>query len=129
MNPAYKHLDAKLRFAGLTLGQWAAVLISLTVAVGWGEFLHPLSGMLNTMTAVYIGGLPGGAAWFMSEAEVDVLMRVRAFARWRRGEDRFLPGSSERAHGYVLNEQSAGRVRSEGFDREFATASMGALWQ
>jgi hypothetical protein len=129
MNPAYKHLDAKLRFAGLTLGQWAGVIVSLGSAIAWGEVLHPLSGTLNTVSAVYIGGIPGVAAWVMAEAEIDVLMRVRALARWRRGEDRYLPGASEEIGGYALRERVSRHAVGEPFDERQSGASLGALWE
>jgi hypothetical protein len=102
VNAAYKHLDAKLRIVSLTLAQWCAVVCGFALAVGWGEYIHPLSGTLNTVTAVYLGGIPVLVAWAASEGEVSLGLHLRALVRWRRGGDRYVPGPSQHVHGYVV---------------------------
>jgi hypothetical protein len=128
MNKAYKHLDAKLRIASLSLMQWCGVVIGVGLAIVWGAYLHPLSGMLNTVIAVYLGGIPAVAAWMCAMSEIDLPMRVRALIRWRRGEDLYVPGASEALVAYTLYEPVA-LPAAEATAIAPASPSLEALWE
>jgi hypothetical protein len=104
VNSAYKHLDAKLRIAELTIGQWLCVALGGAIAVGWGFYLRPpLGPTLTAVTAVYLGALPAGAALLASFSEFDLFLLVRSAIRWRRREGRFTPGPGSSIHGYLLH--------------------------
>jgi hypothetical protein len=128
MNTAYKHLDSKLRIASLSITQWCGVVAGASLAIGWGVFLHPLSGTLNTIVAVYIGGVPAIFAWLCSEAQIDLPMRITAFLRWKRHEDRYLPGVGATQTAYVVLAPELPHPQPA---RELdpATSNLEALWQ
>ena len=45
MNIAFKHLEAKLRFGDLTVGQWAAILAGVLFALVFAQYLSPIGGL------------------------------------------------------------------------------------
>jgi hypothetical protein len=96
MKRGQDHRDWALRFAGLATGRWGGILVSVTVIIVWLKVVHLFAGVFwNTLTAVYIAGLPGIAVMLLAEAGIDVSIRAQALARWRRGKDRFPPGASD----------------------------------
>jgi hypothetical protein len=121
---AYKHLDSKLRVAELTLGQWAGVFFGAALGIGYAHFLHLLGGVLNTVTAVYIGGLPAAAALLSGFSEFDTWLLVRSAVRWRRMDGQHQPGPGLTTVGYRVEE--AERDRSE-LDR-LSTIDPSSLW-
>jgi hypothetical protein len=128
MNVAYKHLDSKLRIASLSITQWCGVFAGIALAVLWGWTLHPFSGTLNTVIAVYIGGIPAVLTWLSVEAEFDLMLRARAFVRWRRGGDLYLPGAGYTAQGYVIEARRTTKVQP-GRDAQPALPNVEALWE
>jgi hypothetical protein len=128
MNSAYKHLDAKLRIASLSVTEWCGVITGVALAIAWGAYIHPLSGMPNTVIAVYIGGVPAVLAWMSAQAEINLLMRARALVRWRRGEDRYLPGAAMDAPGYTVCARDS-ESRSVALQIASESPSLEALWQ
>ena len=103
MNPAFKHLEAKLRFGDLSIGQWAAVVAGVLFAVCFAQYLSPVRGLGGLILGVYLGGIPVSAAFLASLSEFDLWGLIRAVIRWRRsGDGRYLPGGGDEARGYVV---------------------------
>ena len=102
MNAAFKHLEAKLRFGDLTVGQWAAVLGGVLFALLFAEYLSPIGGLGAVIIGVYLGAIPASAAFFASLSEFDLCGLIGAAARWRRQDGRYLPGPGVTARGYAL---------------------------
>jgi hypothetical protein len=123
MNIAYKHLDARLRIAELTVGQWLSVLIGVGIAILWGLYLSPLPGPLSLATAVYLGAVPAGLAVMSGFYELNLVLVARSAVRWRRSDGRYVAGPGESARGYAIRGQTAAdteRVKSD--------LDLGALW-
>jgi hypothetical protein len=102
VNVAFKHLEAKLRFADLSIGQWASVLGGVLFAFVFAEYLSPVGGMGGVIIGVYLGAIPASAAFFASLSEFDLWGLVAAAMRWYRRDGRHVPGAGESACGYVL---------------------------
>jgi hypothetical protein len=129
VNVAYKHLDAKLRIADLTIGQWISVLVGIGVAAVWGLYLSPLGTYLTLVSSVYFGALPAAAALLASMSEFDLWLVLRSALRWYRLEGRFASGPGGSAHGYVVRADRGGhapRPRERPRVRELDPAS---LWE
>jgi hypothetical protein len=129
MNPAYKHLDAKLRLAELTIGQWLGAVCGLGGALLWGFSLSPFGPTLTLVSAIYVGALPAGAAFVASVSEVDVWLIVRSAAHWRRSQTRFVAGAAAApARGYLVHPEAAGAGAR---DRpvELAEIDLASLWK
>jgi hypothetical protein len=102
MNIAFKHLEEKLRFAELSIGQWAGVLGGLLFAFVFAEYLSPIGGLGGAVIGVYLGAIPASAAFFASLSEFDLWGLLAAVIRWRRRDGRCAPGGGDSACGYVL---------------------------
>jgi hypothetical protein len=102
MNVAFKHLEAKLRFGELSVGQWAGVLAGLLFAFLFAEYLSPVGGVGRLILAVYLGAIPASAAFYASLSEFDLWGLIAAAIRWRRRDGRHVPGAGATAHGYLL---------------------------
>ena len=129
MNAAYKHLDSKLKIASLTVAQWCGVIGGVVLAVAWGSMLHPFSGMFNTVLAMYIGGVPALLTWLSVESEIDVILRARAFARWRRGAQVYLPGAGQALPGYVLEAVRSASEDADGLEARPSRPTLETLWE
>ncbi len=103
MNSAYKHLDARLRLAGLALGQWVAVGVGVILAIVWGKYLSPFSHTLTFFTSFYMAGLPVTLALVANQSDFDVWIYARSWWRWRAGHDRYPAGPGPARDGYVLD--------------------------
>jgi hypothetical protein len=125
MNPAYKHLDSKLRIAEFTLGQWAVVMLGVSIAIVWGFYLSPLGMYLTFGTAVYLGAIPVGFVVLSSFYEIDVGVLVRSSIRWRRLDGRFLAGPGPEPTGYVVTGHSVGT----GSAVAPSTLDIASLWE
>ena len=102
MNLAFKHLEAKLRFADLSIGQWAAVLGGVLFAFVFAEYLSPVRGLGGAIIGVYLGAIPASAAFFASLSEFDLWGLIGAAIRWKRRDGRYVPGAGAIACGYAL---------------------------
>jgi hypothetical protein len=100
VNPAYKHLESKLRIADMTLGQIAGAFFGLVAGGVWAMYISPFGVYVTLFTAVYIAGIPVGAAFIASVSDFDLWLYVRSALGYRRGELRFQPGPGESAVGY-----------------------------
>ena len=102
MNVAFKHLEAKLRFGELTIGQWAAVACGLLFGVLFAQYLSPLGGVWGMVVGIYLGAVPASAAFFASLSEFDLGgLLAAALRRWRQPAC-YLPGAGRSARGYRL---------------------------
>jgi hypothetical protein len=102
MNVAYKHLESRLRIAELTVAQWAGVLCGVLLALGWGMYLSPLSPYPTLISAIYLAGLPAGAAFLAGLSDFDLWLHVRAAIAHRRAAGRYTPGPGRAARGYLV---------------------------
>lgn len=102
MNKAFKHLEAKLRFGDLTIGQWAAVIIGLLSGLVFAQYLSPIGGLWGAVIGIYLGALPASAAFFASLSEFDLGGLVLAAVRRRRQQGRHLPGAGASFSGYLV---------------------------
>ena len=102
MRAAPAHLESKLRFWELSVGQIAAAFAGIMLGVAWAKFLSPLPGMWGAMSGAYIAALPVIPVFVASQTELDLGGLVVGAVRWRRLEGRYLPGAGDTAHGYLL---------------------------
>jgi hypothetical protein len=108
VNVAFKHLEAKLRFGELTIGQWAGILGGLLFALVFAQYLSPFGGTVGLVLGVYLGAIPAAAAFFASLSEFELWGLLAAALRWRRRPGRYVPGAGLDAIGYVtLSERPA----------------------
>ena len=123
MNSAFKHLEAKLRFGDLTVGQWAGVVGGLLFGLAFAQFLSPVGGIWGAILGVYLGAIPASAALFASLSEFDLAGMIAAAIRRRRRPARYLPGGGEVARGYVLFNETHTSAQTETTARDLE-----ALW-
>jgi hypothetical protein len=123
VNVAFKHLEAKLRFADLSIGQWASVLGGVLFAFVFAEYLSPVGGMGGVIIGVYLGAIPASAAFFASLSEFDLWGLVAAAFRWYRRDGRHVPGAGESASGYALLADEPDELQSGAVDLDLE-----ALW-
>jgi len=123
MNPAYKHLDAKLRIAELTLGQWAGIVVGVIVGLVFGLYLSPLGPIPSLILAIYIGGVPVAAIFVASFSEFDLWLLIRAAWRWRRDDARYVPGPGSATDGYRILKPVGERAPSR-----VAELDLAAIW-
>ena len=93
MHPTYKHLEARIRLAGLTVGQWAQLLASAVAAYGLAQVLS-LPGSWSISVAVTVCGLPAATAIAVLQHDFDGLVWLRAAVRYVRAPDRSRAGAA-----------------------------------
>jgi hypothetical protein len=126
MRAAPAHLESKLRFWDLSVGQIAAAFAGIMLGVAWAKFLSPLHGMWGAMSGAYIAALPVIPVFVASQTELDLGGLVVGAVRWRRLEGRYLPGAGETAPGYLLWDEHTDI--GPGVGAEFLQPWLGALW-
>jgi hypothetical protein len=126
MNVAFKHLEAKLRFGELSVGQWAAVVAGVLFAFVFAEYLSPVGGIGGVILAVYLGAIPASAAFFASLSEFDLWGLIASAFRWRRREGRHVPGAGAAARGYLLLADDGDSADARDSSAEI---DLGALWR
>ena len=102
MNPAPAHLESKLRFWDLTVGQIAVGFVGILLGVTWAKFLCPFDGMWAAMSGAYIAALPVVPVFVASQTEFDLWGLLAGALRWRRLEGRYVPGAGHTPEGYRL---------------------------
>jgi hypothetical protein len=114
MNPSYKHLDAKLRIAELTIGQWVGIIVGALVGLVFGLYVSPFGPIPSLILAIYLGGLPAGAVFVASFSEFDLWVLMRSAWQWRRRDARYIAGPGAPTDGYHIvepvSEQQASRM-------------------
>jgi hypothetical protein len=128
MNVAFKHLEAKLRFGELSVGQWAGVLAGVAFAVVFAEYLSPVGGVSGVILAVYLGAIPASGAFFASLSEFDLWGLIASAIRWRRREGRHVPGGGAGARGYLLTDNDGDGDGDDGRESP-AEFDLGVLWR
>ena len=126
MRTAPAHLESKLRFWDLSIGQIATAFAGIMLGVAWAKFLSPLHGMWGAMSGAYIAALPVVPVFVASQTELDLGGLLVGALRWRRLEGRYLPGAGETAHGYLLCDEHADTA--PGADAEVLEPWLQALW-
>lgn len=102
VNPAYKHLGAKLRFAELTLAQLAVMVCALMGGLVFALYLSPFSAYPTLFISVYLTALPAGAVYMASISRIDVWLLIRSMVRHLTSDGRFLAGAQLPLDGYVI---------------------------
>ena len=126
MRAAPAHLESKLRFWDLSVGQIAAAFAGIMLGVAWAKFLSPLHGMWGAMSGAYIAALPVVPVFVASQTELDLCGLLVGAIRWRRLEGRYLPGAGETAQGYLLSDEHADSGPGE--ETEVLERELHALW-
>ena len=126
MRTAPAHLESKLRFWDLSVGQIAAAFAGIMLGVAWAKFLSPLHGMWGAMSGAYIAALPVVPVFVASQTELDLGGLLVGAIRWRRLEGRYLPGAGETAQGYLLSDEHADSGPGE--EAEVLERELQALW-
>jgi hypothetical protein len=103
MNTAFKHLDAKLRIAELTIRQWVGMCAGVMIALFYADLVHPFGTMVTMITAVYIAGIPIAAAFVGGLSEFDIWLVLRCALRWRTTDGRYLSGPGVPTDGYRVH--------------------------
>jgi hypothetical protein len=125
MNIAFKHLEARLRFGDLTVGQWAAILGGVLFAAVFAQYMSPIGGLGGVIVGVYLGAIPASAAFFAGLSEFDLWGLIREAVRWRGTAGRYAAGAGDTACGYAVLIEAAGDL---GGDRASPQFDAGALW-
>lgn len=103
MNRAPAHLEWKLRFFELSVGQIAAVFVGVIVAFVWARYVSPLHGLWGAASAVYVAAVPTVPVVIASQSDLDLTGLAVGALRWRRTDARFVPEDGrERAGGYLV---------------------------
>ena len=126
MRAAPAHLESKLRFWDLSVGQIAAAFAGIMLGVAWAKFLSPLHGMWGAMSGAYIAALPVVPVFVASQTELDLGGLLVGAIRWRRLEGRYLPGAGETAQGYLHSDEHADSGPGE--EAEVLERELEALW-
>jgi hypothetical protein len=126
MRAAPAHLESKLRFWDLSVGQIAAAFAGIMLGVARAKFLSLLHGMWGAMSGAYIAALPVVPVFVASQTELDLGGLLVGAIRWRRLEGRYLPGAGETAQGYLLSDEQADR--GPGGEAEIFERELQALW-
>jgi hypothetical protein len=124
VNPAPAHLESKLRFFDLSVGQIAVVFVGVLVGMVWAKFLCPLDGMWGAISGVYIAALPSLPVFLASQTDFDLWLLVRGALAWRRREGRFVPGPGQSAAGYRTRQPQD--TSSDGLAMDL---NLQALWE
>ena len=126
MHTAPAHLESKLRFWDLSVGQIAAAFLGIMLGVAWAKFVSPLHGMLGAMSGAYIAALPVIPVFVASQTDFDLTGLVTNALRWRRLDGRYVPGAGPSAGGYLLMVERADTELSNttAFDLDLE-----ALWE
>ena len=123
VNPTYKHLGAKVRIRGLTLGQWAQLTVASIAAVVFGVDVSPLPPGPTIWVAVFVAGLPVVLSYGAMGLDFSVTEFASAVWRWLHSPRLYMPGEPA-ADGYVV-ERAAEVARAE---HRRTPPSLEALW-
>lgn len=102
MNPAYKHLRARLRIGDLTVPQIVSMFGGFMGGLVWALYLSPFSPYLTLFTAIYLACLPAGTVLLASSTEFDLWLYCRGVVREAFTDGRFTAGAGEATDGYSI---------------------------
>ena len=121
VNPTYKHLGAKVRLRGLTLGQWAQLSTASITAVVFGVYLSPLPASPTIWVSVFVAGLPVVLSYGAMGLDFSVTEFTSALWRWWRSPRLYVPARAD-AVGYRVERDTARR------DAARSAPALEALW-
>jgi hypothetical protein len=98
----YKHLDDPLRPGGLTLAQWAAVVITALAAVVFGLYVSPFSTGITISLSILFAGLPAAISYAAGGFDLSPLDALRSVWHWNREAKHYVPSACVVAAGYVV---------------------------
>jgi hypothetical protein len=124
MNPAYKHLQDRLRIGDLTVAQIVAMFCGFMAGLVWALYLSPFSPYLTLFTAIYLACLPAGSVLLASSTEFDLWLYLKGCVRETFTDGRFTAGAGELSEGYSI---TADPARS-GERAATAPPQLGDLW-
>lgn len=84
LHPTYKHLEDRIRLAGLSLAQWSQLFVCALGAFGLSKLL-PLPGSWAVSVAITVCGLPAAGAVAFMQADFDVRRWLLDAVSFRRG--------------------------------------------
>jgi hypothetical protein len=127
LHPTYKHLEDRIRLAGLSLAQWVQLFACALAAYGLAQLL-PLPGSWSLSVAISVCGLPAACAIAFQQAEFDVRRWLLDALRFPARRGAFRPGLGELSDvaGYRLAPDETYSGLGSG-DRE-AGIDVEALW-
>ena len=126
MRAAPAHLESKLRFWDLSVGQIAAAFAGIMLGVAWAKFLSPLHGMWGAMSGAYIAALPVFPC--SSPARPSSTSAACSSARSDGGGSRAAtcPAPARARSGYLLSDEHADS--GPGGEAEVLELELQALW-
>jgi len=105
MNPAYKHLQDKLKLGEFTIVQWVGLILSVLTMILFGSVVCPnigIHGKVSLVLSIYVGFICGGPIIASGYFEVNLLKLLSAILAWKRTPSRYRPGPGENFTGYVI---------------------------
>lgn len=102
MNPAYKHLQDRLRIGDLTVPQIVAMFCGFMGGLVWALYVSPFSPYLTLFTAIYLACLPAGSVLLASSTEFDLWLYLKGCVRESFTDGRFTAGPGEGTDGYSI---------------------------
>jgi hypothetical protein len=103
VNPAYKHLRARLRIGELTVPQMIALFCGLMAGLGWALYLSPFSPYLTLFISIYLACIPTGTVLLASTTEFDLWLYFRACVRDAFSDGEYLAGPGAPTDGYAID--------------------------
>src|SRR3954471_16563580 len=111
MNAAPAHLETKLRFGELTVGQIAAAFVGVLCGFAWASYVSPFGGLGGAISGAYIAGVPVAAAVVATQTDCALCGFLPASARWRGRDGPYLPGSGVNPRGYLVTTEAGADAR------------------
>jgi hypothetical protein len=102
VNPAYKHLQDRLRIGDLTVPQIVAMFCGFMGGLVWALYVSPFSPYLTLFTAIYLACLPAGSVLLASSTEFDLWLYLKGCVREAFTDGRFTAGPGESTAGYSI---------------------------
>lgn len=106
MNPAYKHLQDRLRIGDLTVPQIVAMFAGFMGGLVWALYVSPFSPYLTLFTAIYLACLPAGSVLLASSTEFDLWLYLKGCVREAFTDGRFTAGPGEGTDGYSIFDET-----------------------
>jgi hypothetical protein len=106
MNPAYKHLQDKLKLGEFTIVQWVGLVLSLLMMIVCGSAICPhlgIHGKVALVMSIYVGFIFGGPIIAAGYFELNLLRLFEAILAFKRTQSRYKPGPGESFTGYVID--------------------------
>jgi hypothetical protein len=106
MNPAYKHLKARLRIGDLTIPQLIALFCGLMGGLLWALYISPFGPYLTLFISIYVACIPAGSVLLASSTEFDVWLYLRAALRDAFTDGHYMAGPGQPTAGYAIGREN-----------------------